>query len=1057
MKRRILASLLVLVMALTALAPAASAVEGEGGSDPTEGAGNVTQIEVDTAGAYADAVARINASTGGEYVVSLTEDIDIGDLEAVSGALRMTVGENVTVTLLGNGHKISSSGAESFNFTFRILGGTLNLGMEGDAEASKLEMDFTNASDRTEPIATIGDGQGIPTPGTLNMYDGVKIANVQQGATMAGCIQVVAGVFNMRGGEISSSFNSVFGRGAVCIFHTSDAERVFNMYGGKIIDNPAPTGGRGAVQGGGIYCALGTVNIYGGEISGNQATESSGYGGGIFVNSGTLNISGGTISGNAAKIGGGIFANNSTVTITGGTISGNRAVGDDAGTAGYGGGIYAQGSTVSISDKAILCNNTAGLSGADISFAGSSLTLRDAGGMNQIYAADGREKPIDGWYQDWSDDRYAPSLDGTAVDVSGTMTVPIDLVASYRIVPEPVVVKPADITIYMGGADGTGGAVNADGTIVGSTSLPEPGFTVDLPEELEDALEAGGEGLTDLIFRESDPASTKTKTWMFQSYDGQDDTTVYKLVPAEGQAPTRVQFVDTDDNVVTSDDFDPGQHVNQTLEMSLYKGDGADAVGDITVTYGDVTYKVESSSPAALTVRGTTDQAEYAAVNGTLTPGKPGLAAPEGAVFTINESDVTVPDASGVALLFDSIINHVGDDRTGLLEKRAETYFSEINFLPAAGNTFAYEFKYLDLVDRNNGNAWVKAVDSAGNGADVTVRWPLPAGTSGSTRFTLLHFEGLHREMDSSSIEQAVRVCSVKSISAENTGTHVEFQVTGGEFSPFALVWEEREPDDTPSRPDRPSHEDDDDSALNRKDHYAYIIGYPDGTVQPQGSITRAEVATIFFRLLTDEARADNWSQRNGFADISGSDWFNNAVSTLTHMGILDGYEDGTFQPNAPITRAEFTKLAVSFFDYADKTYQDSGFTDVEPGMWYTDFVNAAVELGLIEGYEDHTFRPQGNITRAEACTLVNRTLGRKPHEDHLLPRREMNTWSDNHPAAWYYEAIQEATNSHDYRTITDGGERAEHWTKKLEDRDWAALERAWSNAGDAPGGEVMD
>ena len=149
--------------------------------------------------------------------------------------------------------------------------------------------------------------------------------------------------------------------------------------------------------------------------------------------------------------------------------------------------------------------------------------------------------------------------------------------------------------------------------------------------------------------------------------------------------------------------------------------------------------------------------------------------------------------------------------------------------------------------------------------------------------------------------------------------------------------------------------------------------------------------------------------------------------------------------------------MAVSFFDYAEEDYRRGTFSDVDGSEWYADFIAAAVELGLIEGYGDDTFRPNGDITRAEACTLVNRTLDRAPHEDHLLPRREMNTWSDNPTSAWYYEAIQEATNSHDYRMVTEDGERVENWTEKLEDRDWTELERSWSDASDAPGGEVMD
>ena len=254
----------------------------------------------------------------------------------------------------------------------------------------------------------------------------------------------------------------------------------------------------------------------------------------------------------------------------------------------------------------------------------------------------------------------------------------------------------------------------------------------------------------------------------------------------------------------------------------------------------------------------------------------------------------------------------------------------------------------------------------------------------------------------------------------------------------------------TPVQPSVPS--------LNTEDHVAYIIGYPDGTVRPSGNITRAEVATIFFRLLTDETRAAYWSQTNPYSDVAAAAWYNNAISTLSNMGIVDGYPDGSFRPNASITRAELTKIAVSFFEYADKNYAYKGeYSDVSGNEWYAGFVAAANALGLIEGYPDGTFLPNNPITRAETCTIVNRTLGRKPHEDHLLGEQVMITWPDNIEGVWYYEQMQEATNSHDYAWTAEDGDAVENWTAKPEERDWAALERVWSNAYSAPGGEVMD
>ena len=230
-------------------------------------------------------------------------------------------------------------------------------------------------------------------------------------------------------------------------------------------------------------------------------------------------------------------------------------------------------------------------------------------------------------------------------------------------------------------------------------------------------------------------------------------------------------------------------------------------------------------------------------------------------------------------------------------------------------------------------------------------------------------------------------------------------------------------------------------ACLNTKDHYSYLIGYSDGTVRPNGRITRAEVATIFFRLLTDDARQRNWSSENNFSDVSADKWYNNAVSTLCHMGVLGGYSDGTFRPNAPITRAEFAKIAVSFAQ-ANGSAVYSYFTDVKTTDWFAPYVTAAKDSGLIEGYSDGSFKPENRITRAEACAIVNRVLGRKPSKNHMKISGRID-WPDCTTADWFYEAIMEATNSHTYQM----GKRVETWIGKLPQRDWAALEKIWSRA----------
>lgn len=593
-----------------------------------------------------------------------------------------------------------------------------------------------------------------------------------------------------------------------------------------------------------------------------------------------------------------------------------------------------------------------------------------------------------------------------------------------------VAIVPADITVYVGG-DGYVGAVDGDGEPLGEDNgFPVPGFTI------------SAEGLDNF-----DPAKAVLKyqndgisfTWNIVPYDGVDGAShgIYRFDPLPGSnTHVKMRFFDEDLNkYVDSDSFDIVGSLGKDFKMEVY-GESIE-MGYVKLVYGGAEYAVTTDN-GTLKVRSTTESEDYGSVverERDVPRGEPGVVAHAGTTYYINNSDVKVSEDAGVMLLFDDIIEQksASVSNTQLLINRADSE------LGGASATRRYEAKYLDLVDTNNGNAWVAADEN------ITVYWPLPAGTGRNTSFTLLHFEGLHREMGVDVIESGINSCDVTPVTVENTGTHVKFTVSRAGFSPFILVWDEYNTPITPiPEPDNSP------VGLNTEDHVAYIIGYEDGTVRPGANITRAEVATIFFRLLTDETRESYWSQSSGFTDVASGAWYNNAVSTLTRAGILDGYEDGSFRPNASITRAEFTKIAVSFFKHAGGA-SSNPFNDVPDSAWYAEFVKAAAELGLIDGYEDGTFRPNAPITRAEACTIVNRTLGRAPDKDNLLPEHEMLTWPDNSRDAWYYAQIQEATNSHDYQWLG----AIELWTAKLAERDWDALEKEWSNAYSAPGGEV--
>lgn len=593
-----------------------------------------------------------------------------------------------------------------------------------------------------------------------------------------------------------------------------------------------------------------------------------------------------------------------------------------------------------------------------------------------------------------------------------------------------VAIVPADITVYVGGS-GYVGAVDGDGApLEEDNGFPVPGFTIS-------AEGLGGFDPTNAFLTYQKGGISYF--WDIVPYDGVEGALhgIYRFEPRSGSnTSVRMRFFDESLGAyVDSDSFDIEGSLGKDLLMEVY-GESI-LMEHVKLVYGDAEYAVTSGN-GKLKVRSTTESEDYGSVverERDVPRGEPGVVAHAGTTYYINDSDVKVSEDAGVMLLFDDIIerNSASVSNTQLLINRADSV------LGGASATRRYEAKYLDLVDTNNGNAWVAADEN------ITVYWPLPAGTGRNTSFTLLHFEGLHREMGVDVIESGINSCDVTPVTVENTGTHVKFTVSRAGFSPFILVWDEYNTPITPiPEPDNSP------VGLNTEDHVAYIIGYEDGTVRPGANITRAEVATIFFRLLTDETRESYWSQSSGFTDVASGAWYNNAVSTLTRAGILDGYEDGSFRPNASITRAEFTKIAVSFFKHVGGA-SSNPFNDVPDSAWYAEFVKAAAELGLIDGYEDGTFRPNAPITRAEACTIVNRTLGRAPDKDNLLPEHEMLTWPDNSRDAWYYAQIQEATNSHDYQWLG----AIELWTAKLAERDWDALEKEWSNAYSAPGGEV--
>lgn len=593
-------------------------------------------------------------------------------------------------------------------------------------------------------------------------------------------------------------------------------------------------------------------------------------------------------------------------------------------------------------------------------------------------------------------------------------------------------VTPVDMTIYMGGNYGYEAVVDNSGKEMATTSLPEPLFLI----------ESGQDGFdpTKLSFTNA----TQNKSWTVTKVGETADRTrgIYRLSGAAGQDPVRVQYTDANGTAVTSDTFEPTNELYATYDVEMYYG--GNNPDDIVAKYDNDEYAVVTTA-GTLTVRGV-DNTEAVYVHQDTLPTEElaenveaAVTATAGTEFALNDTTVPVEE-EGVGLLFDGIIDDATHNRTGALKDAVDEQMGAVD----ADTTRHYDAKYLDLVDTNNGNAWVKTT----NNENVTITWAYPEGTDENTKFTVYHFEGLHRDGENSGFEMTdldKAKVETKDLSLSKAG--ISFDVASGDFSPYVLVWEtDNGGSDTPGG-DTPGGDDpwyppynpgDDDkpSGLNTEDHFSYVVGYEDGMVKPQRSITRAEVATIFYRLLEDDVRDDYDTTRNNFSDVTSDSWYNQTVSTLASMGILKGYEDGTFRPNASITRAEFAAIATRFFEETGATYEPGTFTDVTGDEWFAGAIMDAVNLGLIGGYEDGTVRPNNNITRAEACAIVNRTLGRVPDADHLLPADEMTTWPDNPSSAWFYADMQEATNGHEYEWITEDGNKIEEWTDIL-DKDW--------------------
>ena len=612
-----------------------------------------------------------------------------------------------------------------------------------------------------------------------------------------------------------------------------------------------------------------------------------------------------------------------------------------------------------------------------------------------------------GWYADSSLSEKVASL-----TMDGDKTVYAGWVPRAT---GTITVTPADIIIYMGGKDGYEGTVNDEGEIEASSSLPEPGFVFDLPDDLKSALVVAGADITDVTFQSADDES---KTWKVELYQGLDEDAVrklYTIVPTyDDPDPVRVVFTDGDKHIV-SDNFKVGLEINKDFGMSLYTG----PAGTIKAVYGGEEYAVELEE-GALTVLGTTSEVSITTVTDQApTNGQAGAVATAGTTYTINDSEVEVTGGD-VSLLFDDIINHTGNDRTGKLETRASEWLADEGITPSAQHQFVYELKYLDLVDANNGNAWVTASQ------DLTIYWPLPTGADADS-LKVLHFKDLHRDMTTGEIESEIDTCDVESLTFQVVGNYITFEVGQGGFSPFALVWEEKIPTYTITATSNgkgsitPAGV----TTVQEGGSQNYTIkadsGYHISDVKVNGVSVGVVESYDFTNVQSNQTIAVTFSRNSSGGGGGGggshtkpsdpdedipdkpgpADPFDTGVgnwlNTKDHNAYLGGYGGGLFGPDDNMTRAQAAQMFYNLLLDKDVPITVS-FSDVAPDAWYATAVNTLASLGIVTGYGNGMFGPDDSITRAQFTTIAMRFAN--------LDTSGENIFTDVSEDDWFYEFV---------------------------------------------------
>ena len=1048
MNKRIIASILTVIMLMTMLPTAAFAADGEStetgdsttpeaaiyldqqhGADDNDGLSKTTAVKtIEKANELANEKNIKDICLSSFYQVTGTETWDLGGktlhryglggymIELVSASASLTLSnividgaectvdathaaETDSIIKAANGGTIVlNSGAilqnnKAMQFGSGILANNrVNITMEDGAI-------IRNNTNRNYEL---GGGILIGNGSTFTMNGGEISGNTANGG---GGVAIIGSTMVMNGGTISNnstyktSGQGSYGAGVYVadyanasggdtLFTATPAS--FEMNGGSICDNTALDYGGGVLTFPQQSKKI-TININNGEISGNKVTKGSGGAVAAFFDDTELNIKGGTLTGNSAyQFGGGVFLYQATnVTISGGTISENKAFRGGGGVclregsavkqtggsiennvAKVGGGIYS--GTYTMTGGVIKDNNNSLTEEARLSTRGDGVFVGTAFNL-------GNDAEIS-----TNNDVYLTA--GDSISKEGRY---INVISPYTgaSTAKPIQIHSEDRTVenteigtqlvrYMTDAGGEAAAAtaDADGIFVPSWKMPE-GLAIG---------QSKAAGKTDWMTYV--PAVKIQYQWV--STDNPNDVTP----PANDYIRTgRAYTAKAQQNSHQGYTFD-GWYTDTTCTVPYVNGT---VLNTDTVLYGR--WKAEHGNlSVAKTVAGNNGDTSKA-FNFTVTLGDTG----------INGTFGEMTFADGVATF---VLKH-GESKTAVGLPAGITY----TVTEAEADKDGYTTTSV------NASGSIIKDDTA---AVTFTNTRNSSSSHHSTRYTL------HYESNGGTAYKDERYSSGTKVTLDKTPTRESYTFTGW-YADKALTqkitsvtmnsdktvyagWE------ATGVPDK----------LNGDDHFAYVIGYPDGKVHPKGNISRAETATIFFRLLKADIRDGNLTADNDFSDVANGQWHNKAISTMAKLGIVKGRCADRFDPDASITRAEFAAICARF---NTKPVENSGsFSDIS-GHWAENEIERAAAFGWISGYPDGTFRPDARITRAEAMTMINRVLCRMPQsKSDLLD--SMVTWPDNKPSDWHYLAVQEATNSHDFNRQ---GEVGESWTKLTSVPDW--------------------